>query len=131
MSRTLDDECPICMIPFTLLLEIYKTPCKHLFHMPCLDIWMERRDTCPMCRSKISNHSMVKTHYGAAKLDPKACLRTYENLKRTGSARNITFREFYEMKYRASVTKWNGRSLDVPQDLVRYRQACGWYNGKL
>jgi hypothetical protein len=29
------------------------TRCGHHFHMPCIYEWLERKDTCPMCESKM------------------------------------------------------------------------------
>jgi hypothetical protein len=30
------------------------TECGHHFHLPCLYEWLERKDVCPLCESKIS-----------------------------------------------------------------------------
>lgn len=30
-----------------------KTPCNHLFHSQCMEIWMEKKCECPSCRTKI------------------------------------------------------------------------------
>lgn len=27
--------------------------CKHMFHLRCLREWLQKRDTCPVCRSKV------------------------------------------------------------------------------
>jgi hypothetical protein len=48
-----EDECSIC------LKDIYcnnliKTDCNHIFHIDCLNIWINEKETCPMCRKKIS-----------------------------------------------------------------------------
>ena len=32
------------------------TPCKHLFHSECLEIWMELKNICPVCRSEIPSY---------------------------------------------------------------------------
>jgi hypothetical protein len=29
------------------------TPCKHVFHTPCLESWMNRKNECPFCRRSI------------------------------------------------------------------------------
>ena len=29
------------------------TPCHHLFHSRCLEIWLEQKNECPYCRQKI------------------------------------------------------------------------------
>jgi len=42
-------DCPICYEeydPETLI----RTPCQHIFHQECLDLWTENNNTCPYCR---------------------------------------------------------------------------------
>ena len=29
------------------------TPCHHIFHVKCLELWMEQKNECPYCRQKI------------------------------------------------------------------------------
>lgn len=48
-----DDICPTCLDPYTLDNPKIWTRCGHHFHMPCIFEWMERKDTCPMCESKM------------------------------------------------------------------------------
>jgi hypothetical protein len=45
-------ECIICMSKIPNL-ELKKTECNHCFHNQCLDKWLERDNTCPLCRCKI------------------------------------------------------------------------------
>ena len=47
-----DDDCTICMSPIDRGDVVYDLSCKHVFHCRCLDEWMHRRRTCPMCRQK-------------------------------------------------------------------------------
>jgi hypothetical protein len=60
-----DRECPICFGHFDR--EIYAgtiyegadqnivcTPCEHLFHGSCLERWLAKASTCPMCRSSVT-----------------------------------------------------------------------------
>jgi hypothetical protein len=42
--------CPICMEFFAPDKEVRLTPCKHLFHGPCLASWLNVSRCCPMCR---------------------------------------------------------------------------------
>jgi hypothetical protein len=30
-----------------------KTPCNHIFHTECFKLWIDRKNECPMCRTKI------------------------------------------------------------------------------
>ena len=29
------------------------TPCHHLFHSKCLEVWLEQKNECPYCRQRI------------------------------------------------------------------------------
>ena len=33
---------------------IHSLPCQHLFHEQCLEEWVNRKNTCPVCKSSIS-----------------------------------------------------------------------------
>ncbi|XP_023224947.1 uncharacterized protein LOC111625909 isoform X2 [Centruroides sculpturatus] len=46
------DECPIC---FETILnqEEECTPCEHKFHVKCLQSWLKKETTCPVCRSHV------------------------------------------------------------------------------
>lgn len=45
----------ICCICLDILNENIKTlPCKHKFHITCLNQWILSNPTCPMCRNSIS-----------------------------------------------------------------------------
>ncbi|GAX84342.1 hypothetical protein CEUSTIGMA_g11764.t1 [Chlamydomonas eustigma] len=49
-----DDFCPTCLEAYTKENPKIWTECAHHFHMPCIFEWMERKDTCPICESKMS-----------------------------------------------------------------------------
>lgn len=34
--------------------------CKHMFHLRCLREWLQKRDTCPVCRAKVCNDQKGK-----------------------------------------------------------------------
>ncbi|OWM74930.1 hypothetical protein CDL15_Pgr021281 [Punica granatum] len=53
-----DSTCSICLNDMAsddgeLLVE---TPCKHVFHSPCIVRWLEMSCTCPLCRYRIGNN---------------------------------------------------------------------------
>jgi len=49
-----DDECCICMDNFLTEGGVIEFPiCKHMYHAHCLDEWLARKTTCPMCRGGI------------------------------------------------------------------------------
>ncbi|KAL2630087.1 hypothetical protein R1flu_014773 [Riccia fluitans] len=56
-STTFDHhrECTVCLSEFCDMETVYELPqCKHTFHKPCLNQWLQhRRTTCPLCRSSL------------------------------------------------------------------------------
>lgn len=36
--------------------EFMLTPCKHLFHIECLKIWIEKKKGCPICRKDLPEY---------------------------------------------------------------------------
>ena len=49
------DTCIICYCEFNKKDEIYQLKCndKHCFHTSCLNIWFEKKNTCPICRYEL------------------------------------------------------------------------------
>lgn len=43
-------ECSICQDMCTC---VYLLECGHVFHCKCLDMWVCRSETCPVCRMKV------------------------------------------------------------------------------
>ncbi|KAH7284995.1 hypothetical protein KP509_33G006500 [Ceratopteris richardii] len=48
-----DDCCPTCFEGFNSTNPRKTTNCGHSFHLPCIIEWMERSDSCPVCRRRI------------------------------------------------------------------------------
>lgn len=44
-------ECPICYDTISSGKRVLK--CGHAFHKTCVDSWIDRKGTCPMCRTQI------------------------------------------------------------------------------
>jgi hypothetical protein len=44
------DKCVICL---TELYDDMMLPCKHTFHNRCIQKWMKRHNSCPICRESI------------------------------------------------------------------------------
>jgi hypothetical protein len=57
-------ECSICLCDCKRL-DTYTTKCKHRFHSKCMHEWSKRSDavlTCPLCRTKLEEPSMIPQH---------------------------------------------------------------------
>ncbi|XP_045483208.1 E3 ubiquitin-protein ligase RNF181-like [Harmonia axyridis] len=45
-----DGKCSICLRHFCKGDKAIKLPCNHLFDKECIVQWLEKTNTCPMCR---------------------------------------------------------------------------------
>ncbi|KAJ5719004.1 hypothetical protein N7493_007459 [Penicillium malachiteum] len=48
-------SCPICTEAYEVEVPILTLPCGHLFHEQCVQIWLRRSSSCPLCRRVIKN----------------------------------------------------------------------------
>ncbi|KAK4380270.1 hypothetical protein RND71_002132 [Anisodus tanguticus] len=46
-------SCSICMEEFIIDSKASQLPCKHYFHNHCIVPWLNRNNTCPLCRHKL------------------------------------------------------------------------------
>jgi len=46
------EECCICRDNIVYDL-VRRLSCKHYFHIGCIDMWLSKNMTCPVCRRKI------------------------------------------------------------------------------
>uniref|UniRef100_A0AAG5DFS4 RING-type domain-containing protein n=2 Tax=Anopheles atroparvus TaxID=41427 RepID=A0AAG5DFS4_ANOAO len=47
---TLSNDCSICLEKIRQDAKFLR--CAHTFHRPCIDLWLSRRKSCPLCRSR-------------------------------------------------------------------------------
>ena len=50
------DNCAVCQDVFNPKTLGRTLPCRHSFHATCVDLWLEQKGTCPICR-----HSLLPT----------------------------------------------------------------------
>lgn len=50
-----DDHCTICLEDLTS--KVREMPCKHSFHSPCIESWLLRSESCPLCRRPFLSRS--------------------------------------------------------------------------
>jgi hypothetical protein len=46
--------------------------CKHIFHVECVDMWLQSHRTCPMCRAVIKPPTMLTVKAAAAEEAPES-----------------------------------------------------------
>jgi hypothetical protein len=44
-----DAQCSICLVEFESGCELRQLPCKHYYHLACIDQWLTLNTTCPLC----------------------------------------------------------------------------------
>ncbi|GMN50588.1 hypothetical protein TIFTF001_019755 [Ficus carica] len=55
-------ECAVCLSKFEDVEILRMLPkCKHAFHINCIDHWLERHSSCPLCRHKVSIEDLTPT----------------------------------------------------------------------
>uniref|UniRef100_M1DWL2 Zinc finger protein n=1 Tax=Solanum tuberosum TaxID=4113 RepID=M1DWL2_SOLTU len=52
-ENELTKECSICMSKYLPGSEAYNMPCNHSFHSGCIETWLLKTPSCPMCRFKL------------------------------------------------------------------------------
>lgn len=50
MQDRTKEECFICGSTFQAAYQSKALPCKHKFHKLCLEHWLKKSQTCPLCR---------------------------------------------------------------------------------
>lgn len=69
LSKTENAQCSICLGEYKdkEKLRILAT-CNHNFHVTCIDLWLQKRSTCPVCRLSVHNSSEEHMTHGTANL---------------------------------------------------------------
>lgn len=65
-------SCIICREDMALSEGLKKLHCDHVFHLACLRSWLERQQTCPICRHAILPTDAAADGTGAAAAAPAA-----------------------------------------------------------
>ncbi|KAG7991832.1 hypothetical protein I3843_02G098200 [Carya illinoinensis] len=71
-------ECAVCLNEFQEDEKLRIIPnCSHLFHIDCIDVWLQSNASCPLCRTSISVISRFQTDLALASSptseDPTPC----------------------------------------------------------
>merc|ERR1711976_641668 len=53
-------ECCICLEAYDASKQIRRTPCGHMMHHSCLDLWLQTAHTCPACRQDLDRSESLR-----------------------------------------------------------------------
>ncbi|KAG0054415.1 hypothetical protein BGZ83_011315 [Gryganskiella cystojenkinii] len=53
-----EENCTICLDAYEVLDRLRPLPCKHAFHVDCIDTWLRNNAQCPICRQEVSAKSV-------------------------------------------------------------------------
>ncbi|RDX83838.1 E3 ubiquitin-protein ligase ATL42, partial [Mucuna pruriens] len=76
-------ECSVCLSKFEDVEILRLLPkCKHAFHIDCIDHWLEKHSSCPICRHKVNPEDHTTFTYSNS-------LRRLANQSGVGEESNI------------------------------------------
>lgn len=62
-----DLQCCICLSSFQDGEKVKKLPdCNHSFHPECVDMWLSKKSSCPLCRASLHHASNVESAHELA-----------------------------------------------------------------
>ncbi|KAE8745377.1 E3 Ubiquitin-Protein Ligase [Frankliniella occidentalis] len=47
------DQCPVCLKNFDKGEQVKEMPCQHSFHLGCILPWLQKTNSCPLCRHEL------------------------------------------------------------------------------
>jgi len=56
-------SCLVCLSEYVPTEEVRTMPCLHFFHTDCIDKWLRKANSCPICKFNI------KLNYNAISLE--------------------------------------------------------------
>ena len=54
------EECPICLDTMNNIQNITTLKCNHIYHTICLNLWLDRKQICPLCRKNVMDEFKCK-----------------------------------------------------------------------
>jgi len=63
ISNLIFEKCSICLN--NIIVNDLITLCqnKHIFHTECINLWLLKKNTCPLCRKSIVINSEIENNY--------------------------------------------------------------------
>lgn len=79
-ERSHSCECAVCLNEFQEEEKLRIIPnCSHIFHIDCIDVWLQNNANCPLCRTSISTTPRIPIHQIIAPTSSPQDPRPYPN----------------------------------------------------
>ncbi|GMJ01968.1 hypothetical protein HRI_003866000 [Hibiscus trionum] len=73
-------ECAVCLNEFREDEKLRRIPnCRHVFHIDCIDVWLQSNANCPLCRTSISSNTINGNAPSSAPQDPSSAINGDED----------------------------------------------------
>lgn len=70
-EAALEKKCPVCLGLFDEEDEVKELPCSHTFHSTCILPWLQKINSCPLCRHELptddADYEAYRKHKARAK----------------------------------------------------------------
>ncbi|KAK8571896.1 hypothetical protein V6N13_047525 [Hibiscus sabdariffa] len=68
-------ECAVCLNEFRQDEKLRRIPnCSHVFHIDCIDVWLQSNANCPLCRTSISSNTINGNVPSSARHEPSSAI---------------------------------------------------------
>ncbi|KAE8714630.1 RING-H2 finger protein ATL1 [Hibiscus syriacus] len=72
-------ECAVCLNEFKEDEKLRRIPnCSHVFHIDCIDVWLQSNANCPLCRESISSNT-INGGPSSTQQDPRSTINGDED----------------------------------------------------
>ncbi len=92
----LNETCPVCLESITNAKKsAVLKKCGHSYHFKCLNNWLEKSHSCPLCRNKVmlSSEDIVITNPAIAKLIAQETAKKQERAQKVKPKRSSQHRQ--------------------------------------
>ena len=62
-NKSSNNNCPICLSDFEVGEKKSTLPCMHCFHCGCIERWIKKKKSCPICKIDISIETFKRSIY--------------------------------------------------------------------
>lgn len=108
-------ECAICLFEFLDDDTLRLLPgCRHVFHLDCIGAWLDQHETCPVCRSDLSDPKVI-----AGKRLLSLNIESKDVAGCSHMSEQVDAQKLKEPRHVQSMTGWERFTLILPEDVMK------------